>query len=172
MPELSPVRWLIVVPRAQRELFERLRQSLKADASFQVTLERRERDRRQGAGGASGAERRRADRRQPRPVGQVYVGAAAREAALALPSLAAALRGAPPMVTTACPACLVTLSFELPRFPRPPARLDADVVHVDGIGAPQHYAEIQAFTVSGRPLLVGRVQAFRRGTGAGVSPGG
>lgn len=171
MPELSPVRWLIVVPRDQRELFVRLRQSLKADAPFQVTLERRELERRQGGGGASGPERRRADRRQPRPVGQVYVGAAVGEPAPALPPAAAALRGAPTLVTTACPGCLETLSFELPRFPRPPARLDADIVHVDGVGAPQHYAEIQAFTVSGRPLLIGRVQAFRC-RAAGVSPGG
>jgi hypothetical protein len=47
---------------------------------------------------------------------------------------------------------------ELTRFPKAPARLDAELVRTSG----QHYAEIQPFTVSGRPLLVRRVQAVRR----------
>ncbi len=65
------------------------------------------------------------------------------------------------VVATACPACWVALSFEMPRFPKPPARLEAEVIHVGGLKAAQHYAEIQAFTISGRPLVVQRVQAVR-----------
>ncbi|MGH7267834.1 MAG: virginiamycin B lyase family protein [Candidatus Rokuibacteriota bacterium] len=61
------------------------------------------------------------------------------------------------------------LGFEMPRFPTPPARLEAEVVHERGPSATQHYAEIRAFTVSGRPLLVQRVQALATGDGLTVS---
>ncbi len=168
----NPARWLIVIPRDQRELFERLRQSLPANAPFNVILDRREGARRGPGDATPGPEQREGERRQPQPVGLVYVRAIAREAPV-LPSRAAPLRGEPSViVTAACPSCLEALSFELPRFPRPPARLDAEVVHVSSGSAPQHFAEIQAFTVSGRPLLVGRVQAFRPRGDAEVGSGG
>jgi hypothetical protein len=167
----DPARWLIVIPQDQRELFERLRQSLPADAPFNVILDRRQGERPGADPSAPQTEPRRAERRQPQPVGLVYVRAIAR-AAPAVPS-PAVLRGEPSIVVTAaCPSCLQALSFELPRFPRPPARLDAEVVHVASGSAPQHFAEIQAYTVSGRPLLVGRVQVFRPQGEAGVTPDG
>jgi hypothetical protein len=53
--------------------------------------------------------------------------------------------------------------------PRPPRRRGRP--RVERLGA-QHFAEIQAFTVTGRPLLVGRVQVFRPPGASGVSPGG
>jgi len=158
-----PPRWVVVIPRNQPELFESLRRSLIENAPFRVILDRRERERRRGGGAADGNERRRADRRQRAPVGSFYV--AAFTAVESTPRAALPSAGHPsdsPVVTTACPACWVGLTFELPRFPRPPARLEADVVHVGGPKSAQHYAEIQAFTISGRPLLVQRVQAFRQ----------
>jgi hypothetical protein len=160
-------RWVIVVPRDQRELHDRLRERLRGDPWFQVLLERRQGDRRRAAGNGRSADRRRADRRQQRPIGLVYLTAlSCPDVTLDLPAPASAARSAPTLVTAACPACSAMLHFELPRFPKPPARLDAEVVHVGGTGMPLHYAEIQAFTVSGRPLLIGRVQAFRPTPGA------
>ncbi len=154
-PDQGGPRWLVVIPREQRELYERLRRSLQPDAPFHVILERRQGERRRGGGQTPGAERRRAARRQQQSVGAFFVATIVR--ADGLPQTWPAGRD-PTIVTAACPACYAMLTFELPRFPKPPARLDAELVHTAG----QHYAEIQAFTVSGRPLLVQRVQAFRR----------
>ncbi len=152
-------RWLVIVPRDQRDLYESLRQGLKPDAPFHVILERRQGERRRSSGASPKGERRRANRRQQQPVGSFFVATIVRAEAMTRPS---PLGAEPTIVNTACPACSAMLSFELPRFPQPPARLDAEVVHSGGVGGTQHYAEIQAFTVSGRPLLIGRVQTTRR----------
>jgi len=154
-PDPGHPRWLVVIPHEQKELYERLRQSLKAGAPFHVILERRRSDRRRSGGQSRDADRRRADRRQQRPVGSFFMATIMRGDGLPPTGLAG---GESTVVTAACPACFAMVTFELPRFPKPPARLDAELVHTSG----QHYAEIQAFTVSGRPLLVQRVQAFRR----------
>jgi hypothetical protein len=155
-------RWVIVVPRAERELYDRLRERLGGDASFRVLLERRQGDRRRAASDGRSGDRRRSDRRQQRPVGLVYLAAVScPDVIFDLPAPATAANRGPTLITAACPACAAMLSFELPRFPKPPARLDAEVLHVGGVGTPLHYAEIQAFTVSGRPLLIGRIQALR-----------
>jgi hypothetical protein len=154
-PDPGQPRWLVVIPHEQKELYERLRQSLKAGAPFHVILERRRGDRRRSGGRGPAADRRRSDRRQQHPVGALFTATIVRGDGLAPGGLAG---GKSTVVTAACPACYAMVTFELPRFPKPPARLDAELVHTSG----QHYAEIQAFTVSGRPLLVQRVQAFRR----------
>jgi hypothetical protein len=156
-------RWVVVVPRDQTDLYESLRRSLIHDAPFRVVLDRREGERRRAAGAGGSAERRRTDRRQRAPVGALYVaGLAVSEPEAHAGVLAVASESA--VVVTACPACWAALSFEMPRFPKPPARLEAEVIHVGGGKASQHYAEIQAFTISGRPLLVQRVQAVRQGS--------
>jgi hypothetical protein len=154
-PDPGQPRWLVVIPHEQKELYERLRRSLKAGAPFHVILERRRQDRRRSAGQSPDADRRRADRRQQRPVGSFFTATIMRGDGIPPAGLAG---GESTVVTAACPACYAMVTFELPRFPKPPARLDAELVHTSG----QHYAEIQAFTVSGRPLLVQRVQALRR----------
>jgi hypothetical protein len=154
-------RWLVVVPRSDLELYESLRRALKENAPFDVILERRQGERRR-AGQAQGLDRRRSDRRQRAPAGAVYLSGKPPGDAVGPPSSASGVVTAhAAVVDTACPACWVPLSFELPRFPKPPARLEAEVVHVGGPRASQHFAEIQAFTVSGRLLLVQRVQAVR-----------
>jgi hypothetical protein len=157
-------RWVVVVPRDQPDLYECLRRSLTHDAPFRVVLDRREGERRRASGSGGSTDRRRTDRRQRAPVGALYVaGLAVSEPALharALPAVAPDSA----VIVTACPACWTALSFEMPRFPKPPARLEAEVIHVGGGKASQHYAEIQAFTISGRPLIVQRVQALRQGS--------
>jgi hypothetical protein len=55
--------------------------------------------------------------------------------------------------------CAESVELELPRFPHPPARVEMEVGHSSGSG--QHYAEIAAFTVSGRLILSQRVPARR-----------
>ncbi|MGH7341267.1 MAG: hypothetical protein ACREKH_12330, partial [Candidatus Rokuibacteriota bacterium] len=65
-------RWVIVVPRAERELYDRLRERLRGDPWFQVLLERRQGDRRRAASDGRSGDRRRTDRRQQRPAGLVY----------------------------------------------------------------------------------------------------
>lgn len=160
-------RWLVVVDRSRHDLFDLLRESLKPDAPFQVILDQRRGERRRSNATAPGPERRRAERRQQRPTGGLFVGAFVPAEPAPSPAPPATLPPPPPatspveMVTAACPTCWDVLSFELPRFPRPPARLDAEVVHERGPSSTQHYAEIQAFTISGRPLLVQRVEAAR-----------
>lgn len=158
-PDQGTPRWLVIIPRDQRHLYESLRKGLKPDAPFHVILERRQGERRRSSGASAQGERRRAARRRQQPVGSFFVATIVRAEAMTQPS---PLGAGPTIVNAACPACYAMLSFELPRFPQPPARLDAEVVHSGGVGGAQHYAEIQAFSVSGRPLLVGRIQTTRR----------
>jgi hypothetical protein len=134
-----------------------------------VILDRRRGDRRRVDGnGVPGPERRREDRRRQKPAGGLYVGTVVPAGEPSPP--APRPRAATPtgveheVVTAACATCWDVLSFELPRFPKPPARLDAEVIHERGPSSTQHYAEIQAFTISGRRLLVQRVQAVRQKT--------
>jgi hypothetical protein len=138
-------RWLIVVEREQRELYELLRTSLRPDAPFDVVLDRRQ-------GDAPGdAPERKEDRRRGNGAERAPAGLLFLRVALAGPVGATTL-------TRPCPDCGLVPVFEMPRFPQPPARLEAEVVHA-GPARDQHYADIYAFTVSGRSLLVQRVRA-------------
>ena len=58
-PDTGQPRWVVVIPHEQKELYERLRQSLKAGAPFHVILERRRDDRRRGGSRTPDADRRR-----------------------------------------------------------------------------------------------------------------
>jgi hypothetical protein len=138
-------RWLIVVEREQRELYELLRKSLQPDAPFDVVLDRRQGDPRGNAPERS-QDRRRGAEGERAPIGLLFL-----RVSLAGPVVATVL-------TRACPDCDLVPAFEMPRFPQPPARLEADVIHT-GPARDQHYADIYAFTVSGRSLLVQRVRA-------------
>lgn len=73
VPDQTPSRSLIVVQGGHPEVYERLRQSLKRDAPFDLIYERRSRDRRRG-GDTPGVERRRVDRRQRHATAVVYEG--------------------------------------------------------------------------------------------------
>jgi hypothetical protein len=76
---LPPVarRWLIVVQHHQRDLYRVLRQAL-AGTGVEVLYERRIGPRRRTAKAPSTDERRRTERRRPRPSAVVYPDAAAR----------------------------------------------------------------------------------------------
>jgi hypothetical protein len=138
-------RWLIVVEREQRELYELLRKSLRPDAPFDVVLDRRQGEQRSEAADGS-QDRRRSNGAERAPIGLLFL-----RVSLAGPVGATTL-------TRPCPDCDLMPAFEMPRFPQPPARLEAEVVHT-GPARDQHYADIYAFTVSGRSLLVQRVRA-------------
>lgn len=153
--------WLIVLQPNQRALYEVLRKSLKEESPVTVIYDRRFRERRRGSV-SSRSDRRRTDRRQRRPNGWLYEAEIVRIVA-APPSREEAPgprpASEPPLTSRACPDCGTELEFEMPRFPQPPARLDIEPIHA-GL---QHFVEIHAFTVTGRPLLSQRNQAWRRG---------
>ena len=161
---MATSRWLIVVQPNQSDLYEALRQSIKDDSPVMVIYDRRFRERRRGSESSRG-DRRRTDRRQRRPGGWLYECEVLRiEPAEDTGAAAAKRREAPPDVgTRACPECGVPLEFEMPRFPQPPARLEIQTIHAAARGpGVQHYVEIQAFSATGRPLLLQRNQARRR----------
>jgi hypothetical protein len=159
-------RVLIVIQHQHRELYDLLRESLKDHAPVAVMYERRVRERRRGSDGPR-SDRRQTDRRQRRPTALIYDGVrvlmegkGSRAPDSARPP---ARRLDPTVATKACPECGVDLEFEMPRFPQPPGLIEAEPIHGSGFGpATQHYVEIQAFTASGRPLLVHRTQARAR----------
>jgi hypothetical protein len=76
---LAPVarRWLIVVQHHQRDLYRVLRQAL-AGTGVEVLYERRVGERRRAAKAPSTDDRRRTDRRRPRPNAIVYPDATVR----------------------------------------------------------------------------------------------
>ena len=69
-------RWILIVQHQQRDLYRVLRQAL-AGTGVEVLYDRRVGQRRRVAAGPSGEERRRADRRRPRPSASVYQQSAA-----------------------------------------------------------------------------------------------
>ncbi len=159
-------RWLVVVQPNQRDLYELLRQRLEGTA-VTVLLDRRQRERRRGSAG-QGMERRVGERRRRRSVAWlVPAGSPPPPQADARPSspMAAATdrRSAPTVGSQPCPTCAAFVELEMPRFPQTPARLEIEVGHVASAGrVAEHYAEIAAFTVSGRLLLSQRVPEKRR----------
>lgn len=159
-------RWFLVVKPEQRELFDVLRERLEG-SGVQVLIDRRNRERRRGSLGPT-MERRATERRRQRPVALLSVAAAPQGASDRAPTAASPRVAAPrpqdAAVTRRCPTCAETIELELPRFPNPPARVEMEVEHVTGNGRDgQHYAEIAAFTVSGRLILSQRIPARRPG---------
>jgi hypothetical protein len=147
-------RWLLVIAAGERELHDLLRRHLDG-TGVQVLLDRRRRDRRRASAGPA-IERRTGERRRAG-----WAGLIAEATRAAAPAEAAA--GAPDdSPAPRCPRCGATLDVELPRFPHPPARIEVEVTHVETSGREAHYAEIAAFSVSGRRLLSQRVPARRR----------
>jgi hypothetical protein len=158
----STTHWLIVLQPNQRALYEVLRRSLKEESPVTVIYDRRSRERRRGSV-SSRSDRRRTDRRQRRPSGWFYEAEIVR--IVAEPPAREEAPGsrpasAPTRASLVCADCGAELEFEMPRFPQPPARLDTEPIHT-GL---QHFVEIHAFSVTGRPLLSQRNQAWRRGT--------
>jgi hypothetical protein len=155
-------RWLIVLQPNQRALYEALRQSLKEESPVTIIYDRRFRERRRG-GVSARSDRRRTDRRQRRPSGWFYEAEMVR--IVAEPPSGEEAPGSPPAssprrTSVVCADCGTEIEFDMPRFPHPPARLETEPIHA-GL---QHFVEIQAFTVTGRPLLSQRNQAWPRGT--------
>ena len=154
-------RWFLVVKADQRELLEVLQKRLEG-SGVEVLLDRRTRERRRGSLGPA-MDRRSTERRRQRPLAVLSV-APMPEAARPTPSHEPGRRGAAAprngAVTHRCPKCAEQVELELPRFPHPPARVEMEVGHASGNG--QHYAEIAAFTVSGRLILSQRVPARRQ----------
>lgn len=160
----SPPRWLLVIQPGQEELYDVLRERLEG-TEVHVVLDRRGRERRRGSLGPT-MERRNTDRRRQRPMGLV-ARATSREAGAASAAVPArgasrteAARAQENLTAHRCPTCSVMLELEMPRFPNPPARVDMEIGHVGASGQDsQHYAEIAAFTISGRILLSQRLPA-------------
>jgi hypothetical protein len=156
--------WVVVVHRDQQDVYERLRERVDATAIVPV-LDRRQRERRLALDPSR--PQRGPDRRRGRPVAWIY------SAGAGFPIEVGEPEASPSRVTDTCALCGLVLEWELPRFPQPPARLDTKVLHLgQALDDTGHAVEIEAFTASGRPLLVHRAQARRRGLagGAGTRP--
>jgi hypothetical protein len=157
-------RWYLIVKPDQRELYDVLKARL-AGSGVEVLVDRRSRERRRGSLGPA-MDRRSVERRRQRPIAVMSVATAPEDARVAPAPAAtapgAARRLANVAVTHRCPTCAESVELELPRFPHPPARVEMEVSHATGNGrAGRHYAEIAAFTVSGRLILSQRVPARR-----------
>jgi hypothetical protein len=157
-------RWFLVVRADQHELLEILKGRLEG-SGIEVLLDRRTRERRRGSFGPA-MDRRGSERRRPRPIAQLSVAASPKEEVPAAEPLATSRRAASVRtgsITHRCPTCAESVELELPRFPHPPARVEMEVGHTSGNGRDAHYAEITAFTVSGRLIVSQRVPARRTG---------
>jgi hypothetical protein len=165
-------RWYLIVRPDERELFEVLKARLEG-SGVEVLVDRRSRERRRGSLGPA-MDRRSVERRRQRPIAVMSVvsasegvapTASASAATAPPPAAAAPLTAARPQaeaVRHRCPTCAESVELELPRFPHPPARVEMEVGHTTGNGRDgHHYAEIAAFTVSGRLILSQRVPARR-----------
>ncbi len=159
-------RWYLIVRPEQRDLYDVLKARLEG-SGVEVLVDRRSRERRRGSLGPT-MDRRTVERRRQRPIAIMSVvaahrdGTAPRSKPAVQPAAAAAPRPANTAVTHRCPTCAVAVELELPRFPHPPARVDMEVTHTTGNGGDgHHYAEIAAYTVSGRLILSQRVPARR-----------
>jgi hypothetical protein len=157
-------RWYLIVKPDQRELYDVLKARL-AGSGVEVLVDRRSRERRRGSLGPA-MDRRSVERRRQRPIAVMSVATAPEDAGVA-PAPAATAPGAARRLTNVavthrCPTCAESVELELPRFPHPPARVEMEVSHATGNGRDgRHYAEIAAFTVSGRLILSQRVPARR-----------
>jgi hypothetical protein len=168
MESNGSARWYLIVRPDQRELFEVLKERLEG-SGVEVLVDRRARERRRGSIGPA-MDRRATDRRRQRPIALMSAATVPREGAEPAPAAARPAAGQPApaprapsnAVTHRCPTCSEAVELELPRFPHPPARVEMEVAHATANGRDgQHYAEIAAFTVSGRLILSQRVPARR-----------
>ncbi|HEV8309443.1 MAG TPA: hypothetical protein VGW35_17420, partial [Methylomirabilota bacterium] len=153
-------RWLIVVQQGHRELYEFLRQNFMAEAPIDLIYERRVGERRRG-GNAPRSDRRQADRRQRRPTAWFFQGGlrdAGRSPAETSGRAETAPKPAAEIGSKRCPECGLVVGFEMPRFPQPPSRIEVEVIHLKDSAAGRHQIEVAAFSGSGRPLLVQRIQ--------------
>jgi hypothetical protein len=161
-------RWYLIVRPDQGDLYDVLRARLEG-SGVEVLVDRRSRERRRGSFGPT-MDRRSVERRRQRPIAVMSVATAPQEATAPAPepavqrAAAAARRPASLAVTHRCPTCAEAVELELPRFPHPPARVEMEVSHATGNGRDgHHFAEIAAFTISGRLILSQRVPARRPG---------
>lgn len=151
----GPPRWTIVVRAADTALYAKLREQFVGASWVAVHLDRRRGDRRQ-ATGLPEVERRWANRRanregSPLPRSHRLSHEPPGCAVYELVDLEAA---------TDCPTCGQTVWFEMPRFGEPPRRLELKVDHEDVTPRrPRHIVDVDAFGVTGRPLLNFRVVA-------------
>jgi hypothetical protein len=161
-PNGSGPRWYLIVRPDQRELYDVLRTRLEG-SGVDVLVDRRSRERRRGSLGPA-MDRRSVERRRQRPIAVMSVVAAPEDAVAVAPAPAPATAARPQAqaVRHRCPTCAESVELELPRFPHPPARVEMEVSHATGNGRDgHHYAEIAAFTISGRLILSQRVPARR-----------
>ena len=151
---MAEPRWVIIVQQDQGEVYEELRRRLEG-TPVRVVLDRRQGERRRDLDAAR--PRRGPDRRRGRPLAWLYPAVA--ESATGPPGPEAS----PGTVTDTCALCGASLEWELPRFPQPPARFEARVRHLgESLTDASHVVEVEAFTATGRPLLVHRAPARRR----------
>ncbi|HEV8308467.1 MAG TPA: hypothetical protein VGW35_12435 [Methylomirabilota bacterium] len=154
-------RWLIVVQQGQRDLYEFLRHNFKPEAAVDLIYERRAGERRRG-GNAPRSDRRQADRRQRRPTAWFFQDGLrdnGRSPAETSGRAEAARKPAAEIPSRRCPECGLVVAFELPRFPQPPSRIEVEVMHPKHSPGGRHQIEVAAYSASGRPLLVQRIQA-------------
>jgi hypothetical protein len=147
-------RWIIVVRRDRAELRDQLRRSFARAAWVEVVLDRRTGDRRRESGAAA-TEARAVERRG-------RAGDRGQRAAYRLGHRGDGFEvyEATALVPATCSDCGGALSFEMPRFAEPPARLDLRVVHESSHGrSGRHVVELQSFSATGRPLLASRITA-------------
>jgi len=162
--------WVVVVQSDQRDVYEHLRQQVDT-AAFVPVLDRRHTERRRDLDPSR--PRHGPDRRRGRPVAWVYPAAAGSPAGAGVGVGAAEAEASPSTVTDTCRLCGTILEWELPRFPQPPARLDTKVLHLgQALTDAGHAVEVEAFTASGRPILVHRAPARRRNLSGAQAPAG
>jgi len=150
---------LVIVRRDRRDLYSKLRQSFEGTPFVEVTLDRRQEERRRDGGRVQG-DRRRTVRRRP-----AMLGDQARTDGYRCVQKGNGFEffQAEGRVTIKCPKCSMLLEFDMPRFGELPARLDIDLIHDQSpTRGLQHFVEAQAFRTSGRSLLACRMQARRQ----------
>jgi len=144
---------MIVVLANRSELYSKLRRNFERAGRVEVVVDRRRGDRRQRS---SPVERdwRLSDRRNGAGESQ------ATAYRLAQRGDGFEVYEAAGPVRTRCPDCGVTVRCEMPRFAEPPSRLELDVVHeINHARYARHFAELRAFTATGRLLLSYRTMA-------------
>jgi hypothetical protein len=146
-------RWVIVVRVDRSDTYPALRRSFAGSAWVEVTVDRRQGERRQRRDMQAATDRRLASRRSmDRDPAQVPLfrlahqgaGFAVYEGTLPLPGR--------------CSQCGAMVSMELPRFAEPPVRLELIVVHQPiQRDRARHVVELQSFSATGRVLLASRL---------------
>jgi hypothetical protein len=160
-------RWVVVIQQNQHELYELLRRSFKENAPLEAIVERRKTDRPRAAD-HPGTPLRGEVRRQRQAIGWLYERgiSPAHQTSGSAATLTFAKSQLPDeprhVATNVCPTCGAGIEFEVPRFPKPPARLETEVIHERrSASREEHYLEVHAFATSGRRLLGQRVRGRR-----------